>query len=95
MFDAFPYATFGVGKGKVVALSGAPLNPHELPIPIETKEQMFRVLVALDQNHLNAYGRNWALSPGQRLSADLVLDERNLLDWLLDPLHATRQRMAS
>jgi membrane fusion protein len=95
MFDAFPYATFGVGKGKVVALSGAPLNPQELPIPIETREQMFRVLVALDQNHLNAYGRKWALSPGQRLSADLVLDERNLLDWLLDPLLATRQRMAS
>jgi len=76
-------------------VADAPLNPNELPIPIETKEQMYRVTVSLDQDYLTAYGRRFQVSPGMRLSADLVLDERNLLDWLLDPLHATRQRMAS
>jgi len=92
MFDAFPYQTFGVGRGKVMEISRAPLNPNELPIPIDTKEQMYKVTVALDSDRLQGYGRSWMLMPGMRLSADLVLDEKSLLDWLLDPLLAARQR---
>lgn len=92
MFDAFPYQTFGVGGGKVVEVSTAPILPNELPIPIETNEQMYRIVVALDRNDLTAYGRNWPLTPGMRLTADLVLDERSLLDWLLDPLLAATRR---
>lgn len=92
MFDAFPYQTFGVGKGRVVDVSSAPLMPNELPIPLETKEQMYRVVVALDGDALTAYGRKWVLLPGMRLTADVVLDEKSFLDWLLDPLLAIRKR---
>ncbi|HTM79919.1 HlyD family secretion protein [Asticcacaulis sp.] len=92
MFDAFPYQTFGVGKGRVVDVSSAPLMPNELPIPLETKEQMYRVVVALDGDALTAYGRKRVLLPGMRLTADVVLDEKSFLDWLLDPLLAIRKR---
>jgi membrane fusion protein len=94
MFDAFPYQTFGVGTGRVTEVATAPVMPNELPIPIETREQMYKIVVALDRDDLTAYGRNWALVPGMRLTADLVLDERSLLDWLLDPLIAARKRAA-
>ncbi|MDC7693463.1 HlyD family efflux transporter periplasmic adaptor subunit [Asticcacaulis sp. DXS10W] len=94
MFDAFPYQTFGVGEGKVVEVSTAPVMPADLPVPIETDEQMYKIVVALDRNDLTAYGRSWPLMPGMRLTADLVLDERSLLDWLLDPLIAAQKRAA-
>jgi len=95
MYDAFPFQTFGVGTGKVIEISTAPLMPSEIPIPIETKEQMYKVVVSMDSDRLAAYGREWVVMPGLRLHADLVLDEKNLLGWLLDPLTAARNRMAA
>lgn len=94
MFDAFPYQTFGTGSGHVVEVSTAPLMPNELPVPIRTEEQMYRIVVALDRDELTAYGRDWPLMPGMRLSADLVLEEKSFLDWLLDPLLAAKKRAA-
>jgi len=91
MYDAFPYQTFGVARGVVREIASAPVMPNELPVPIETKEQLFRIRVALERTALTAYGRDWPLTPGMRLSADLVLEERTLLEWLLDPLRARRQ----
>ncbi len=92
MYDAFPYQTFGTGHGTVQDVSSAPVMPNELPMPIDSKEQLFRIRVELDRSDLVAYGKTWPLSPGMRLSADLVLEERSLLNWLLDPLLATRKR---
>ncbi|WP_404932111.1 HlyD family efflux transporter periplasmic adaptor subunit [Massilia atriviolacea] len=92
MFDAFPYQIFGVGEGQVRFVSSAPVLPNELPIPTEMNEQLYKIRVALERDSLSAYGKQWPLAPGMRVSADLVLEERSLLDWLLDPLHAIKRR---
>lgn len=92
MYDAFPYQSFGVSHGVVRDIASAPVMPNELPVPIETKEQLFRVRVVLDRATLSAYGREWPLTPGMRLSADLVLEERSLVEWLLDPLRASKRQ---
>ncbi len=92
MYDAFPFQGFGVGHGVVRDISRAPVMPSELPIPVDAREQLFRIRVTLERAALVAYGRSWPLSPGMRLSADLVLEERSLLDWLLAPLLAARKR---
>jgi len=92
MYDAFPYQTFGVGIGTVHEVSGTPVSPNELPVPIETREQLFRIRVALERNSLEAYQRQWSLVPGMRLSADLILEEQSLLDWILAPLRAANKR---
>lgn len=92
MYDAFPYQKFGVGRGRVVSIAGAPTNPIDLTVPIESNEALYRVVVELESETVEGYGRNWRLTPGMRLSADLVLDERSLWEWLLDPLIAARRR---
>lgn len=88
MFDAFPYQTFGVSKGTIVDIAMAPVAPGDLPYPTESKELMYRVRVSSSSNLLNAYGKEWKLSPGMRLTADLILEERLLIQWIVDPLHA-------
>lgn len=95
LYDAFPYQRFGVGRGVVREVSRAPVLPQDLPVPIETKEALYRVTVTLSRQDVAAYGRRWALSPGMRLTADLVLDERPLLAWLLDPVLAIKNRGGS
>lgn len=92
MYDAFPYQKFGVGRGVVVSVAGAPTDPADLPIPIETKEALYRVVVELESGTMRGYERQWQLAPGMRLSADLVLDDRSLWEWLFDPIIAARRR---
>ncbi|MDG2528910.1 HlyD family secretion protein [Caulobacter endophyticus] len=92
MYDAFPYQRFGVGKGRVVDLARAPVAPTELPAMLKAEEDLYRVLVELDDQQVNAYGSRWALSPGMRLQADLVLEKQSLWDWLFDAVRATRVR---
>ncbi len=93
MYDAFPFQSFGAGHGVVREISLSPVMPNEMPIPVETREQLFRIRVTLDSATLAAYGRVWPLTAGMRLTADLVLEERSLLDWLLAPLLAARKRV--
>jgi membrane fusion protein len=92
MYDAFPYQRFGVGRGVVRTVGRAPVAPQDLPVAIETREPLYRVQVRLSRQEIDAYGRKWSLSPGARLRADLVLDERSLLTWLFDPLAAAVKR---
>jgi membrane fusion protein len=92
MYDAFPYQTFGVGEGRVRDVSGTPVLPTDLPIPLDTREQLFRIRVVLNSTSLMAYGKAWPVFPGMRLSADLILEEESLIDWLLEPLRAARKR---
>lgn len=92
MYDAFPYQRFGVGRGRVREVGRAPVAPQDLPVPIETEESLYRITVTLDRQTVGAYGQSWALSPGMRLQADLVLDERPLMAWLLDPVLAIKER---
>lgn len=94
MYDSFPYQRFGVGRGAVREVGQAPVLPNELPVPIQTNEGLYRVVVRLDARQVNAYGSAWRLTPGMRLAADVVLDERPLAVWLLDPILAIRARGA-
>lgn len=91
MYDAFPYQTFGVGHGTVRDVSGTPLSPAELNAPANT-EELYRIRVSLDQASLTAYGRVWTLVPGMRLSADLILEEQSLAEWVLGPIRAVKRR---
>ncbi len=92
MFDSFPYQSFGVGTGVVRDVSQAPTMPSDIPSALQAREQLFRIRVTLNETSLAAYGRAWQLTPGMGLTADMVLEERSLLDWLLDPILAAKKR---
>jgi membrane fusion protein len=93
MYQAFPYQTFGTGRGVVRSVSRTVLAPSEVAIPgLTVQEPVFRVRVALDRQSVAAYGRLTPLQPGMLLTADVVIDRRTLLQWLLDPLYAAGRR---
>jgi len=93
MYQAFPYQKFGAGQGRVTSVSRTVLAPAEVAIPgLRLEEPVFRVRVRLSGDHVAAYGRPVALQPGMLLTADVVIDRRSLLEWLLDPLYAAGKR---
>jgi membrane fusion protein len=93
LYQAFPHQKFGTGQGVVTSVSRTVLAPSEVAIPgLQVQEPVFRVRVKLAKDSVSAYGETLPLQPGMLLSADVVIDRRSLLEWLLDPLYAAGRR---
>lgn len=93
LYQAFPHQKFGTGEGVVTSVSRTVLAPNEVAIPgLQVQEPVFRVRVKLARDSVSAYGETLPLQPGMLLSADVVIDRRSLLEWLLDPLYAAGRR---
>jgi membrane fusion protein len=91
--EAFPHQRFGTVSARVTAVSRTVLAPSEAAIPgLALQEPVFRVEAALDRELIEAYGQSLPLQPGLMVSADIVIDRRNLIEWLFDPLFAAGRR---
>ena len=91
-FDAFPYQRFGLYQGKVSQLSKAVLMAQDPDSPVQIQEPVYQVQVRLDQQFIEAYGEQLPLQAGMLLSADIVLEQRSVLSWLLEPLTSLKGR---
>jgi membrane fusion protein len=92
LYDAFPYQRFGSFKGRVVAISRTVLDPKQVGEPVKIEEPVYRIEVRPDAQTIAAFGERTPLQPGMTLTANLVLDRRSFLDWLLEPLNAVMKR---
>jgi membrane fusion protein len=93
MYAAYPFQRFGTGRGVVAAISRTALAPNQIELQGRPfSEPMFKVVVRLKEESIQAYGRAARLQPGMLLDADIVFDRRNLLQWVLEPLYAAGRR---
>ncbi|OUS11688.1 hypothetical protein A9Q89_08125 [Gammaproteobacteria bacterium 53_120_T64] len=92
-YHAFPYQHFGAYLGRVLEVSDTILSPSELSIELPLKEPVYKVVVALDGQQVSAYGEALDLQVGMLLSADISVDTRSLMDWLLDPLYRLKESL--
>jgi len=94
-YQAFPFQKFGQHYGKVIDVSRVALSPQEVATLTgnnNVQEQHYRVVVELDKQEINVYGRNEKLRPGSALEADFLIDNRRLYEWVLEPLYALGRR---
>lgn len=91
-FDAFPYQRFGLYQGEVSQLSKAVLMAQDPDSPVQIREPVYQVQVRLNQQFIEAYGEQMPLQAGMLLSADIILEQRSVLSWLLDPLVSLKGR---
>lgn len=94
--EAWPHERHGHLTGRVAAISRLPLTIHDwaaLPLasPPAVGDPRYRITVALDPLPPDWMGRD--LPPGLRLQADVLLERRSLLDWMLAPLRAAKDRL--
>jgi membrane fusion protein len=90
LYDAFPYQKFGTYRGIVKNVSRTILTGSQTTGPITLKEPAYRVSVALERPDIDAYGLKMPLQPDMLLKADVVLEQRSLMRWLLDPVLSAR-----
>ena len=90
-YQAFPYQKFGHHRGKVIRVSRSAITPDGNDG--QNAEPYYRVLVALDEQAITAYGKSEALRPGMRLDADILGERRKLYEWVLEPLYSIRGKV--
>ena len=90
-YDAFPHQNFGRYGGNVSEISKDILTESDAPsTPVPLKEPSYRVTATLDRQDIDAYGNRLPLRSGMLLKADVILDRRSLMRWVLDPLLSAR-----
>ena len=92
LYDAFPYQHFGVFDGLLVNVSRSILTAAEISGPVEIRESAYIANVKLFDQSISAYGKKVQLQPGMTLQADIILEERSLIEWMLEPLYSLRGR---
>ncbi|MDQ9092499.1 HlyD family efflux transporter periplasmic adaptor subunit [Pseudoalteromonas haloplanktis] len=93
-FDAFPYQRFGFINSKISRIDKALITPNEVRLPIALQEPVYRLRATLNQQQVQAYGKAFDLKSGMLFEADIMLEQRTLIEWLLEPLYSLKGRVS-
>nr|WP_295381932.1 HlyD family efflux transporter periplasmic adaptor subunit [Pseudoxanthomonas sp.] len=85
-YQAYPYQKFGHHGGRVIRVSRSAVSAQASEGQVT--EPYYRVLVALDRQTIQAYGKPESLRPGMTLEADILGERRKLYEWVLEPLYS-------
>ncbi|OKH51471.1 HlyD family secretion protein [Calothrix sp. HK-06] len=80
-FDAYPYQDYGIVEGQVTWISP---NSKMAQTP-QGAIQTFELEVTLHQLHIQTKDKRIALTPGQTATAEVIVRQRRVIDFLLDP----------
>lgn len=80
-FDAYPYQDYGIVEGHVTWISP---NSETTEAP-QGSVQTFELEVALNRTYVQTGEKRIALTPGQTATAEVVVRQRRVIDFLLDP----------
>lgn len=92
MYDAFPYQRFGTYDATIVRVTETILTPSETQAPFEIQEPVYRVTASLNAQQVLANEKQISLQSGMTLQANIILEKRSMLSWLLGPLRALEGR---
>jgi membrane fusion protein len=90
LYDAFPYQNFGTYRGRIAQVTQTIISGGDTATPISLKEPAYKVDVELDRADVDAGGKKIPLQAGMLLKADIILEKRPLITWLINPLLAAR-----
>ncbi|CDG40477.1 MULTISPECIES: HlyD family efflux transporter periplasmic adaptor subunit [Asaia] len=95
-YHAFPFQKFGVASGVVVGTSKSALDANEVTQLLGGKQlpstdTYYLIYVNIPSQSVVAYGTKIALLSGMSLDAQVHLDRRTIIEWLMDPLIAAEK----
>lgn len=93
-FDAFPYQRFGFINSKITRIDQTLITPNEIQLPIALQEPVYRLRAKLNQQQMEAFGKAFDLKSGMLFEADIMLEQRTLIEWLLEPIYSLKGRVS-
>lgn len=95
-YHAYPYQKFGLGRGEVVRVSAHALTPAEIALRVPEyapgNEALYKIFIRMDAADLSIDGERVPLAAGATLDADIALERRRGIDWLVRPLRRAWER---
>ncbi|TFH89438.1 HlyD family efflux transporter periplasmic adaptor subunit [Vibrio ouci] len=88
--EAFPYQKFGMLDGVITRIDQSLILPDEKQAPVYITEPVYRVKARLNQQAMMAFGQRFPLKVGMLADADIILESRSILEWILEPLLAIK-----
>jgi HlyD family secretion protein len=82
--DAFPYQEFGIIEGTVIYVSPNAVSKEK--DAGAQKEKNFPTRIKLHKLFVNARGKKTPLTPGMSATGEIVLRQKSVLSFLLDPV---------
>ncbi len=80
-FDAYPFQDYGVVQAKLLKIS-----PDSKPTQTQQGQiEMFELEIALDKIYIQNQDKTITLIPGQTATAEVIVRQRRLIDFVLDP----------
>ena len=98
-YDAFPFQKFGQYRAKILSISPLTIPSSELAVAFggvrrkttgPADESYFVVNAQLENAYVLAYDKKISLLPGMTLTADIAVERRRLIDWILEPLYVVK-----
>jgi membrane fusion protein len=92
-YEAFPYERFGQYHGAITEIGRNVWTAGERVGPLQAREPVYRVDVALERQTVSALGQELPLRPGMLVNADLLLEKRTILEWIFEPVLQLKGRL--
>ncbi len=80
-FDAYPFQDYGIVEGRVRRISPDSKITETPQGPVES----FELEVSLAQPYIQTASQRIVLTPGQAATAEVIIRQRRIIDFLLDP----------
>lgn len=94
-YDAFPYQKFGMQKGELSEISGSVISAQNEVGPVRLLESSYKATVVMRGPLPMAYGEAVSIRPDMLIQANIVRDNRTILEWIFDPIRAVAHRVNS
>lgn len=80
-FDAYPFQDYGVQAGKVSWIS----PDSKIVETAQGQQEIFELKIELAQGYIEGNHQRITLTPGQTATAEVIIRQRRLIDFVLDP----------
>ncbi|MEA5598437.1 HlyD family type I secretion periplasmic adaptor subunit [Rivularia sp. UHCC 0363] len=80
-FDAYPFQDYGLVEGKLRWIS----PDSKVVETAQGKVEIFELEIALEQTYIQSGNKPITLTPGQTATAEVVVRQRRVIDFVLDP----------
>jgi hemolysin D len=90
-FDTFPFIQYGLAYGTVRTISADSFTSQDeqrnpsgaMPVPSNSSESYYRARITIDRVDLRGTPRDFRVSPGMPVTADIKVGKRTVLQYLL------------
>jgi membrane fusion protein len=94
-YQAYPYQKFGQYPAQVREIANTSLRSEDLGVaaPAQASEPLYRIRLTLQRQSIQAYGRAMPLKSGMVIDASILMEQRRLYEWVLEPLFSITGRI--